>query len=105
VHPKSLGAVNGSALEGEIDDQVGLRRHRRCSRSPSVPLRFLLEDDETYWVGQFSPFMQVAIAENDELIFNLYPSENSLSLCREQWQEILTKAQIFREETLTNDGN
>ncbi len=44
---------------------------------------FLLEDDETYWVGQFSPFMRIVITENDELAFNFYPSESGLSLSRE----------------------
>lgn len=66
---------------------------------------FLLEDNDPYWVGQFSPFMQIVITENDELVFNFYPSESGFSLSREQWEEILRKAQIFREETLANDGD
>ncbi|MFM0166156.1 MULTISPECIES: hypothetical protein [Paraburkholderia] len=66
---------------------------------------FLLEDEETYWVGQFSPFMQITITDNDALMFNFYPSEKDLCLSKEQWQEILQTAETFLDETLRRDAD
>jgi hypothetical protein len=64
---------------------------------------FLLEDNETYWVGQFSPFMQIAITDNDDLAFNFYQSEKDLSLTKAQWSEISNEAQLFLDGTLAQD--
>jgi hypothetical protein len=61
---------------------------------------FLLEDHQTYWVGQFSPFMQVNIGEDDELTFNFYEAGNAVSLSEKHWEEILQTARQFRAETL-----
>ncbi|HEY3597938.1 MAG TPA: hypothetical protein VGL08_10570 [Paraburkholderia sp.] len=61
---------------------------------------FLLEDGETYWVGQFSQFLQITIEGNDKLAFTFYPTPTPFSLNEENWKQILQTAQKFLEETL-----
>jgi hypothetical protein len=66
---------------------------------------FLLEDDETYWVGQFHQFLYISIGDDDRLSFTFYPSENPILLTHTQWAEILETAEIFLDKTLKRDDS
>jgi hypothetical protein len=61
---------------------------------------FLLEDDQTYWVGKFSQFLYLSINSDNKLCFTFYPSANPLTLTHEEWKEILQVGETFLSETL-----
>jgi hypothetical protein len=66
---------------------------------------FLLEDEETYRVGQFNQFLQISIDDDDELSFGFYPSTNPVTLNHEQWKEILQTAEDFLGEALSRGSD
>ncbi|MGF6898920.1 hypothetical protein P3T22_000162 [Paraburkholderia sp. GAS348] len=61
---------------------------------------FLLEDDQTYWVGKFTQFLEIFIQPNNELEFVLCPTHDTVRLTKLQWQEIMDKSHKFLEFVL-----
>ena len=66
---------------------------------------FLLEDEETYWVGKFSQFLYISISDDNKLCFAFYPSASPVCLSHEQWKEILKTAETFLDETLNRSAD
>lgn len=62
---------------------------------------FLLEDDQTYWVGKFTQFLEIFIQPNNEIEFVLCPTQDVIRLNAAHWQEIMSKSGEFLEFVLT----
>ena len=61
---------------------------------------FLLEDDQPYWVGSFTQFLEIYIQADNELEFVLCPGLDIVRLTASHWQEIMDKSHDFREFVL-----
>jgi hypothetical protein len=60
-------------------------------------------DSEPYLPGCFDPFLEVAVARDNRLVFSLYKKSWPVSLTVEQWDAIARHAKTYHEKILTVD--
>jgi len=50
-----------------------------------------------------NPFMEIAVNENKELEFTMYPFARNVVLTMGQWEEIQSRAKIFLTKSLADE--
>ncbi|MER0043924.1 hypothetical protein [Pseudomonas sp. MGal98] len=58
-----------------------------------------------YLQGEIEPFMEIAVTEERNLAFTLYPREFSVVLSVEELTEILNRASLFLPKALENNDS
>jgi hypothetical protein len=61
---------------------------------------YLLAEDEEFSVSGSSPFMELAVQEDNSLLMTRFESSESVSLSAAQWDEISKVAREYHWETL-----
>ncbi|GAB7530635.1 hypothetical protein PS3A_30460 [Pseudomonas sp. 3A(2025)] len=58
-----------------------------------------------YLQGETEPFLEIAVTEERDLVFTVYPRELSLILGIEDLTEILNRAKLFLPQALENNDS
>ncbi|HEX7910599.1 MAG TPA: hypothetical protein VF534_21255 [Paraburkholderia sp.] len=63
---------------------------------------YLLDDGESYNPSKFSPFMELAVEKDSNLVLTVYETDTALSLSVDQWEEIARRARKYHAEILAS---
>ena len=58
---------------------------------------------EVYFEGDNEPFMEIGVTDDKELCFKTYPTDSSIDLTVENWEDILKMAKAFLPEVLKDE--